>query len=163
MSDLHQYELHYYWTMDSADGAITRLVWAYSVSEACFQLDLELKPRNNPYYKIVEAGPVKKALNFPPNTRFHVCPECQDVVPCFNTECYWHGRSDSPEPCRTCMGKKPHRHFCSLCVAEIDCGWIEKNTWCSSFDSNSVPCTKHTTTELQAFFQKQYEAERPLK
>ncbi len=85
MSDLHQYEIHHYWTDQTSGGCRKkiRLVWAYTVQEACFQLDLELKHQNDRYYAIVSAGPVTKAATYgtsegmkPFHIHFHVCTKC---------------------------------------------------------------------------------------
>lgn len=151
MSDLHQYELRYAWTEPTTGGAttLTRLVWAYTVQEAVFQLDFELKPRGDRYYRITEAGPVKKAPSYAPGTRFHVCLECQDIMPCFsfNPWCEHPEQSDSHEPCQKCMGKKPHKHFCPICEVEYDCMWIERLSSCGNPGCSYLHCAKHPEWE----------------
>lgn len=114
MSDLHQYELHYGWTEPTTGGARTliRLVWAYSIQEAIFQLDFEMKPRADRYYRISEAGPVKRAIfhkageggpKLLPVSHFHVCTECQDVLSCPLTPCQSPDRNDWMGRCQKCI------------------------------------------------------------
>ena len=160
MSDLHQYELHYvgFDRTSGGEAILIRLVWAYTIQEAVFQFELEYKARHLLDCRITEAGPVKKAHSHPPGTHFHVCVECQDVVPCAG--CQFSERSDSYAPCPKCMGKKPHKHHCQICEAEYDCGWIEKNGSCWLYEGKDVPCTKHTRDEALAFFQKKIDAEK---
>lgn len=159
MGDLHQYEIRYHWTEETTGGCITkkRLEWAYTVQEACFQLDLEMKLRADRYYLIMEAGPVKLELTCPAN-HYHVCPGCQDVTPCAG--CGFQERSDLQEPCHKCIGKRPHQHHCALCQANYDCGWIQKNGYCWTYNHKDVPCTKHTLQEAQAFYQAKLDAEK---
>lgn len=152
MSDLHQYELHYAWAAEMRDVEImlTRLVWAHSVQEAVFQLELEVKRGNYYAFKIVEAGPVKKAHYYGAGTHFHVCTDCRETIPCFG--CRQVERSESPDPCASCMSKKPHKHFCPICEVEYDCTWAKEVPFHPTYGTRDIPCSKHT--EREAFFFK---------